>query len=85
MSGIELNSNVRTKYFDICMINANYPMVKVDGMPQVRSEKPAHNSTSHYRSSLEYLSQGIAELEERKSTPVDKIKKRRGRRIAGGY
>jgi len=85
MDGIELNSNVRNKYFDICIINSSYPKVKSEGMAQVRSEKPLHNSYSHYRSALEYLALGLSDMDNRKHTPIDKFKPRSSGRIAGGY
>lgn len=76
MNKILLNNNHRTKYFNTCLIQASYPMIKIDGVGQVRSEKPKHDNTSHYRSSLEYLSIGLSEQVDRIHTPFDKFKKR---------
>jgi hypothetical protein len=59
--GINLNENKRTKYFNICILNAAYPKIKHEGMEIVRSDKPKHDSTSHYRSALEYLALGLEE------------------------
>ena len=84
MGRIFLNNNIRTKYFDTCIIQSVYPIIKVDGVGQIRSEKPRHDSSSHYRSALEYLSIGIGENKERVSTPFDKFKKReRNKRVWG--
>lgn len=91
MGRIFLNDNPRTRYFNLCMIQASYPIVKVNGVGEVRSESPKHDSTSHYRSSFEYLSIGLSEQNERISTVYDKIKKRErptrvwGARRATGY
>lgn len=91
MGRILLNNNPRTKFFNMCIIQSNYPMVKVDGVGQVRSEKPAHDANSHFRSCLEYLAIGISEGNERLATPFDKFKKKEritrtwGARRATGY
>ncbi len=76
MGRIQLNDNPRTRYFNLCMIQANYPIVKINGVGQIRSESPRHDSTSHFRSSFEYLAIGLSELTERISIPFDKFKKR---------
>ncbi|NHZ84536.1 MAG: hypothetical protein GWP19_01475 [Planctomycetia bacterium] len=73
MNGIYLNENARTKYFNICIINSSYPKVKVEGMEQIRSEKPKHDSNSHYRSALEYLALGLDDLDIRSGKPRDKF------------
>lgn len=89
MNRILLNDNPRTRYFNLCMIQASYPIVKVNGVGEVRSESPKHDSTSHYRSSFEYLAIGLSEQSEKIHTPFDKIKKREravrqwGRRTTG--
>jgi hypothetical protein len=91
MGRIFLNDNVRTKFFNMCMIQASYPVVKQNGVGIVRSDKPKHDQTSHYRSSFEYLSIGLEENAERKSAPYDKFKPRDrvsrtwGARRAVGY
>lgn len=91
MGRINLNDNPRTRYFNLCMIQASYPIVKVNGVGEVRSESPKHDSTSHYRSSFEYLAIGISEGNERLATPFDKFKKKDrpirswGTRKATGY
>lgn len=84
MGRILLNLNSRTKYFDTCIIQSIYPVVKVDGVGQIRSEKPRHDSSSHYRSALEYMAIGISEGNERLATPYDKFKKQdRTKRVWG--
>ena len=84
MGRILLNLNSRTKYFDTCIIQSIYPVVKVDGVGQIRSEKPRHDSSSNYRSALEYMAIGISEGNERLATPYDKFKKQdRTKRVWG--
>lgn len=91
--GILLNWNERTKHFNICMLNAAYPKVKTGGIEEVRSMKPKHDSTSHYRSAFEYLALGLSEMIQRRTKPIDKFppKERRssgrgtGRRRLMGY
>jgi len=91
MNRILVNDNPRTRYFNTCIIQSNYPMVKVNGVGEVRSDKPKHDSYSHYRSALEYLAIGISEHNEKVSTPFDKFKKRDkpmrswGKRRSTGY
>lgn len=77
MNRILLNDNKRTDYFDTCMINSAYPQVKVNGVPEVRSEKPAHDNNSHYRSSFEYLALGLEGVSEKFHVkPFDKFPKK---------
>lgn len=92
MDKIFINDNPRTRYFNMCMIQASYPQIKVEGVPVTRSEKPAHDSTSHYRSSLEYGALGLESIEDRtdmkprdKFKPGQKIMRRWGasRRVVG--
>lgn len=80
MSGIDLSEGDRIEYFAMCMNQASYPKVKNQGEEEVRSLKPKHDWTSHYRSAFEYLAQGIASYQKRIRTPYDKVKKntRRG-------
>lgn len=90
MRGIELNKNDMTDYFNMCMENAAYPKVKVEGEDAIRSQKPKHDWTSHYRSALEYLALGLESYVHKTNKPVDKIKKesrvdRFGRRRAIRY
>lgn len=91
LDGISLNDNLRTRYFDMCIVNASYPKSRVEGMEQFKSEKPKHDNTSHYRSALEYLALGIEDFKPRQATPFDKFKKRdsfvgaRQRRRVIGY
>lgn len=85
MGRILINKNPRTDYFDTCLSQASYPVVKVGGIGEVRSEKPKHDSTSHYRSAFEYMAIGISELTDRITTPFDKFKKKdRSTRRWGG-
>lgn len=84
--GIEINRNERTEYFDMCMVQASYPKVKVEGQDEVRSIKPIHNWTSHYRSAFEYLALGISEFRNKRFIPYDKFKKKEpARRRVFGY
>lgn len=76
MGRILLNDNPRTKYFNICMIQSSYPMVKVNGVGEIRSEKPKHDSTSHYRSAFEYMSIGMSQSKETLASPRDKFPRR---------
>jgi hypothetical protein len=76
MNRILLNDNIRTRYFNLCMIQASYPIVKVNGVGEVRSESPKHDSTSHYRSAFEYGAIGLSEQAERVHNVFDKSKKR---------
>jgi hypothetical protein len=85
-----MNVNERTKYFAVCMANAAYPKVKVQGMDNVRSVKPKHDYTSHFRSAFEYLALGVENLKMEKKVPYDKFKKkdpinRGGKRKLIGY
>lgn len=73
MNGVNLNDNARTMYFDICMINAAYPKTRQEGMPVIRSDKPKHDSTSHYRSAFEYLALGLEDARFQRSTPRDRF------------
>lgn len=59
MDGVNLNENVRTQYFNLCLINAAYPKVRNEGVQIIKSDKPKHDWTSHYRSALEYLALGM--------------------------
>lgn len=74
--GIFLNQTRRTSYFNICILNASYPRIRHEGLDLIRSEKPKHDSTSHYRSALEYLALGLEELETHVAKPYDKFKKK---------
>jgi hypothetical protein len=76
MDGINLNSNVRTRYFDMCIINAAYPKSRTEGMEQYNTAKPKHDGTSHYRSALEYLALGIEDYRPRKAGVYDKFPRR---------
>jgi hypothetical protein len=88
---VEMNLNDRTKYFAVCMANAAYPKVKVQGVDNVRSQKPKHDYTSHYRSAFEYLALGLENLQVERKTPYDKfpkkqeIKQRGSKRRIIGY
>lgn len=82
MNRVLVNDNPRTRYFNLCMIQASYPIVKVNGVGEVRSEAPKHDSTSHYRSAFEYMCIGISTLTDTIATPRDKFprKNRDGRK-----
>jgi hypothetical protein len=85
MGGINMNLNKRTEYFDICMINASYPKVRNEGTLLVRSDKPKHDSTSHYRSALEYLALGIEDRSEIYRRVHDQFPKKPNRGRATSY
>jgi hypothetical protein len=74
LQGIELNQGPRSAYFDMCMTQAAYPRVRREGQYEVKNIQPIHNWTSHYRSSFEYLALGIAEFNQRRDRPYDKVK-----------
>lgn len=76
MDRILLNNTPRSKYFSTCLMNAAYPIVKVNGVGEVRSETPKHDSTSHYRSAFEYMCIGINEGGETKGEVYDKFKRK---------
>lgn len=76
MDGIQLNLNEDTKYFNICMSNAAYPKVKNQGMEEVRSMKPKHDYSSHYRSAFEYLALGLSEFRRSERKVFDKFPKK---------
>lgn len=76
--GILLNDNKRTQYFNLCMLNASYPVVKNKGMEEVRSILPKHDYTSHYRSAFEYLCLGLSEFNQVRREIYDKFKKKDG-------
>lgn len=76
MDRIFINDNPRTRYFNVCMINAAYPQIKNSGVQEVRSEKPKHDNTSHYRSAMEYLALGMEEMGTIVQKPYDKFKSR---------
>lgn len=89
MDRIQVNDSPRARYFNLCMIQASYPIVKVNGVGEVRSTAPKHDNTSHYRSAFEYMAIGMTEMNDKISTPFDKFKKRErssrnwGRRTVG--
>lgn len=77
MDGVHLNSNPRTQYFGVCIMNSSYPKTnESSGMVQINSTKPKHDAYSHYRSALEYLAIGLDEFSEWKKQTYDKFKKR---------
>jgi len=87
MDGIKLNTNDRTKYFSMCIANAAYPKVKIEGVDAIRSQKPRHDYTSHFRSAFEYLCLGVGEIRRRVSKPFDKFEPKKviDRRRSIGY
>ena len=84
LDGIKMNDNERTKYFNICMLNAAYPKIKSQGLEEVRSIKPKHDYTSHYRSSFEYMCLGLEQTEQKKPQIYDKFPKKNAQIIARG-
>jgi hypothetical protein len=90
MDGIFVNRNDMTEHFYMCMEQAAYPKVRVEGEEEIRSKSPKHDWTSHYRSAFEYLALGLEEFTHRSRKPFDKFKDMsrydsRGRRKAIGY
>ncbi len=87
--GIELNKNDNNDYFNMCIEQASYPRVTVEGEKETRSKAPKHDWTSHHRSALEYLALGLEEWSHKKSKVVDKFKfekyTRTGRRRSLSY
>jgi hypothetical protein len=57
--GVELHKNEDNEYFSMCIEQAGYPKVRVQGEDEIRSVKPKHDWTSHHRSALEYLCLGL--------------------------
>jgi hypothetical protein len=76
--GIELNLNPRTRYFALCIMDASYPKVKAAGVETIKSLKPKHDYTSHYRSAFEYLALGLEDLNQSKHKIYDKFPKKEG-------
>lgn len=74
MGGIEMNKIESVEEFNMCMENAAYPRVKVEGTDEVRSQKPKHDWTSHYRSAFEYLALGLEEFGFKRNQVYDKFK-----------
>lgn len=73
--GILINKNEHTEDFSTAMENAAYPTPTVEGEKQIRSAKPKHDWTSHYRSAFEYMALGISEFLHRRARPVDMFEK----------
>jgi hypothetical protein len=82
--GIEMHINERTKYFSICMANAAYPKVKAQGVENIKSQKPKHDYTSHFRSAFEYLALGLENIQFERKVPYDKFKKKDSTSNRGG-
>lgn len=76
MDGIMLHDNKQTDEFDMAIINASYPKARSEGMEQFNTSKPKHDSTSHYRSALEYLALGIENYRPQMMRPRDKFRSR---------
>lgn len=76
MDKIELHENDNNKYFSLCMTQAAYPSVKNQGVSEIKSMKPKHDWTSHYRSAFEYLALGIDGLSDYNYRPFDKFPKK---------
>ena len=74
------NKNDGVKELGLSIENAKYPMVRRGGQDQVRSQKPAHDWTSHYRSALEYFAVNYERYGNRSRGVRDKFprKERRG-------
>lgn len=83
LDGIDVNKNPRTNYFTLCMTQASYPKVKHQGIEEVRSLKPKHDYTSHYRSAFEYLCLGLEDLRGRTEKVYDKFPRRTNQHTQG--
>ncbi len=55
MRTLVVNINDNTNEMDAAMQNASYPKIRKGGSEQIRSLKPSHDWSSHYRSSFEYF------------------------------
>jgi len=75
--GVHIRKTNQTEHFHMCMTQASYPKVTVEGEKEVRSIKPKHDWTSHYRSAFEYLALGLSEFKATRSKPYDKFPKKK--------
>lgn len=73
--GVELHKNEDTDYLSMCIEQAAYPKVRKLGEDEIRSMKPNHDWTSHYRSALEYLCLGLENIKSSRVKVTDKFKK----------
>lgn len=73
-NGVEVNKNDDTDYMSMCVEQASYPKRRVQGEEEVRTLKPLHDWTSHYRSALEYLCLGLEDVKVNRVKVVDKFK-----------
>ncbi|HEC65580.1 MAG TPA: hypothetical protein ENI23_09810 [bacterium] len=71
-----VNENERTKELGLAMENAQYPEIRGGGGTDVRSVKPIHDWSSHYRSSVEYFAVNYATGRSRKTRVYDKFPKK---------
>ena len=79
-----INNNENNKELGAAIENAAYPTVKRGGADEVRSIKPRHDWTSHFRSALEYFAVNYNYLKRRKHQVYDKFPVRKqGRRTLG--
>ena len=83
--GLQVNKTIGTDDFSTAMENAAYPTPTVEGEKVVRSQKPKHDWTSHYRSAFEYMALGLSEMVHRRSKPVDMFEKKARTRRALRY
>lgn len=84
MRNLVVNRNERTQELGSAMEAAHYPMVRMGGDQYVRSTKPIHDWSSHFRSSFEYFA---VNFRQRRSTNQrDQFpKKHRERQRVIGY
>ncbi|HEC66814.1 MAG TPA: hypothetical protein ENI23_16185 [bacterium] len=71
-----VNDNPRTRELGLAMENAQYPEIRGGGGTDVRSVKPIHDWSSHYRSSVEYFAVNFASGRSRKTQVYDKFPKK---------
>ena len=76
-----VNDNERTKELGAAIENSHYPQIVRGGMENVRTIKPVHDFSSHFRSSLEYFAVGIQKMIGRRFEVKDKFPPRERKRI----
>lgn len=81
LRNLVVNENPRTKELGAAIENSQYPAIRKGGMEDIKSIKPRHDWSSHYRSSLEYFAVCFNKIKARQSQVYDKIPKRTGKRL----
>ena len=80
-----MHENEQTKELGAAIENASYPKVRAGGGEEIKSIKPKHDWTSHYRSALEYFAVNFEHLRGRQVKVIDKfpVKPRNRIRVSG--